>query len=101
MAPTFSRLTKAQRRIHLDRSLKAGDTTRPSRDPHVWLVSSDTLSTQYGRPVFWRVNVRTATCGCPGYRSKGCCRHVARGIYEWWHATHQAPANVVPFRHAA
>ncbi len=101
MTPTFPRLTKQQRRIHLNRSLKAGDTTRPSRDPQVWLVSSDTLSKQYGRPVYWRVNVRTATCGCMGYQSKGCCRHVARGIYEWWQATHAIPANVIPFPVAA
>lgn len=90
MSPTFARLTKAQRRIHLDRSLKAGDTTRPSRDPQVWLVSSATLSETYGRPVYWRVNVRTAECHCYGYRTAGCCRHVARAIYEAWQATQPA-----------
>jgi hypothetical protein len=36
-----------------------------------------------------------------GYQSKGCCRHVARGIYEWWQATHAIPANVIPFPVAA
>ncbi len=87
MTPTFARLTKSQRRIHLNRSIKAGDLARPSRDPQVWLVSSATLSEAYGRPVYWRVNVRTATCHCPGWKTLGCCRHVARGIYEAWQAT--------------
>jgi len=89
MTPTFSRLTKQQRRRHLDRSLKAGDVARPARQEGIWLVSSATLSEQYGRPVFYRVNVREATCGCKGFQTLGCCRHVARAIYEYWNATHQ------------
>lgn len=87
MAPTFWTLTKAQRRIHLDRSLKAGDLARPARQPGIWLVSSVTLSEQYGRPVFYRVNTAQATCPCKGWQTLGCCRHVARGIYEAWQAT--------------
>ncbi len=89
MTPTFSRLTKQQRRIHLDRSLKAGDVARPARQEGIWLVSSSTLSEQDGRPVFYRVDVKTATCGCYGFQTAGCCRHVARGIYEYWNSTHQ------------
>ncbi len=89
MTPTFSRLTKQQRRIHLDRSLRAGDIARPARQEGIWLVSSATLSEQYGRPVFYRVDVKTATCHCQGYKTAGCCRHVARAIYEHWNATHQ------------
>lgn len=101
MTPTFWSLSKEARRRHYANSVKAGDTVRPSRDPLVWLVSSDTLSKQHGRPVFWRVNIAQATCGCPGAQQKGCCRHIAAAIMTAWSATHQAPANVVPFRVAA
>lgn len=87
--PRFWSLTKQQRRIHLDRSLQAGDTARPARDPNVWLVSSASLSKTHGRPIYWRVNVQQATCNCPGYHTNSVCRHVARGIYEHWNATHQ------------
>lgn len=93
MTPKFWHLTKAQRRTHLDRSLLIGETARPSRDPNVWLVHSKTLSETHGRPIFWRVNVQTATCHCPGYATIGCCRHVARGIYEHWQA-HQTPSQI-------
>lgn len=99
MTPTFWSLTKQQRRIHLDRSLKAGDIARPSRDPEVWLVSSDTLTRKHGYPVYWRVHVKHATCGCPGFLSKGCCRHVSRAIHDAWHARN-TPANVT-YLHAA
>lgn len=87
-SPRFWSLTKEQRRIHLDRSLNCGETARPSRDPNVWLVHSKTLSEQHGRPVYWRVNVKEATCHCPGYQTLGVCRHTARAIYEAWNATH-------------
>lgn len=97
MTATFGSLSREQRRKHYDNSITAGDTVRPSRDPDIWLVSSDTLSRTYGRPVYWRVNVRTATCHCQGWRAKGCCRHTARAIYEAWHAEHPQPANVVTF----
>lgn len=103
MAPTFWSLTPAQRRKHYANSVKAGDTVRPSREPLVWLVSSDTLTKQYGRPVFWRVDILTGACGCPANQQRGCCRHAAAAIMAAWTATHaQAqPANVIPFRPAA
>ena len=100
MAPTFWNLSKTERRRHYTKSINGGDTSRPSRDPHVWLVSSDTLSKQHGRPVYWRVDIKTATCHCPGARRFGCCRHVARAIHDAWHATHR-PANVIDLRPAA
>ena len=99
--PTFWTLTKSQRRTHYANAVKAGDIVRPSRDPLVWLVSSDTLSKQYGRPVYWRVDILTATCHCPGSTQRGCCRHVAAAIMAAWHATHVQPANVIPFPVAA
>lgn len=101
MTPTFWTLDKATRRKHYERSVKAGDVVRPSRTPDVWLVSSDTLSKRYGRPVFWRVDVRTATCGCQGWMRWGTCRHTARAIMAAWEAKHSLPDNVVQFRPAA
>ena len=101
MTPTFWTLDKTARRKHYANSVKAGDTVRPTRDPLVWAVSSDTLSKQYGRPVYWRVHIKDATCGCKGFQQRGCCRHVAAAIMTAWTATHQQPANVIPFRPAA
>ena len=103
MAPTFWSLTPAQRRRHYANSVKAGDTVRPSRHATIWLVSSDTLTKQYGRPVYWRVDILTGACGCPANQQRGCCRHAAAAIMAAWTATHaQAqPANVIPFPAAA
>ena len=100
MTPTFWTLSREDRRRHYDRSIKAGDQVRPSRTPDIWLVSSDTLSKKYGRPIFWRVDVRTATCGCQGWQRWGTCRHTARAIMAAWEAR-QVPDNVIPFRPAA
>ena len=101
MTPTFWTLDKETRRRHYDRSVQAGDVVRPSRTPDIWLVSSDTLSKKYGRPVFWRVDVRTATCGCEGWRRYGTCRHCARAIMAAWEARQTRPANVIDFPVAA
>lgn len=94
MTPTFWTLTKAQRRRHYANSVKAGDTVRASRDPLVWLVSSDTLTRQYGRPIFWRVNILTGQCGCPSNQQRGCCRHAAAAIRAAWDAMHRQGADV-------
>lgn len=101
MTPTFWTLSREDRRKHYDRSVKAGDVVRASRTPDVWLVSSDTLSKRYGRPVYWRVDVRKATCGCPGAQRFGCCRHVAAAVMAAWEARHERPANVIDFPVAA
>mgnify|MGYP000846846395 CR=1 FL=1 len=101
MTPTFWKLTKAQRKRHYERSVKAGDTSRPSRTPGIWLVSSVTLSETYGRPVFYRVDLAHASCPCKGFATLGCCRHVARALHDAWHAEHPQPANVVNFPIAA
>jgi len=101
MTPTFWNLSKDERRRHYTRSVQAGDVVRPSRTEGIWLVSSDTLSKKYGRPVFWRVDVRTAECGCPGFRRFGVCRHCARAIMAAWEAKHSLPDNIVQFPVAA
>lgn len=101
MAPTFWSLTPAQRRRHYANSVKAGDTVRPSRHATIWLVSSDTLSKQYGRPVYWRVDILTGACGCPANQQRGCCRHTARAIMEAWQYFHDRPENVIDFPLAA
>jgi hypothetical protein len=94
MTPKFWSLTREQRRIHLDRSLKARDITRPARQEGIWLVSSASLTEKYGYPIYYRVNVREASCHCYGYQTNRVCRHVARGIYEAWQA-HQAPTQSI------
>lgn len=101
MTPTFWTLSKQQRRRHYANSVKAGDTVRPSRDPLVWLVSSDTLTRQYDRPVFYRVDIANASCPCKGFEARGMCRHVARAMHDAWHYYHPRPANVIPFPEAA
>ncbi len=101
MTPTFWTLDKETRRKHYDRSVQAGDVVRPTRDPLVWTVTSDTLTKQYGFPVRWRVNIQTGACGCPANQQRGCCRHAAAAIMAAWEARQQMPDNVVPFRHAA